>query len=79
MEEGDVSRIENADDDDVTREVEDELEARERQILKDDKTKNSDRGVQITAKVVGIIKRNWRTYPSKPFLCANFEQVRRTH
>jgi exosome complex exonuclease DIS3/RRP44 len=60
VEEGDISKIENADTDEETREVEEEVDSRERKILKTT-TKEKSRGVQVTAKVVGIIKRNWRT------------------
>jgi exosome complex exonuclease DIS3/RRP44 len=60
IEEGDVTRVENADVDEESQEIETEVEARERKILKRD-TSQKQTGLQVTAKVVGIIKRNWRT------------------
>lgn len=60
VEEGDVTRVENADVDEESQEIETEAEARERRILKRD-TSQKQTGLQVTAKVVGIIKRNWRT------------------
>jgi exosome complex exonuclease DIS3/RRP44 len=63
VEEGDITRGENADVDDENIEVEDEVESRERKILKQSEKEDKRRGIQIAAKVVGIIKRNWRTYP----------------
>jgi len=62
VEEGDITRGENADVDAEDAEVEEEVESRERKILKDSERADRKKGVQITAKVVGIIKRNWRTY-----------------
>jgi hypothetical protein len=62
VEEGDVTRDEGAEEVDVG--VEGDVEARERQVLKD----AGGRGVQVTAKVVGIIKRNWRTYAPRNLL-----------
>ena len=65
IEEGDVSKEENADVDDDSQEViESEVSAREKRILKNDNMSTQKR--QITAKVVGIIKRNWRTYTLPP-------------
>ena len=61
VEEGDITRTENADVDDENVEVEDEVESRERRILREGK-EDRKKGIQVTAKVVGIIKRNWRTY-----------------
>lgn len=61
VEEGDITRGENADVDEEDGEVEDEVEARERKILKEERENKNTKGIQITAKVVGIIKRNWRT------------------
>lgn len=58
VEEGDIAKEENADDED--QELENEVDAREKRMLKSDK--NSDKTIQVTAKVVGIVKRNWRTY-----------------
>ena len=58
VEEGDITKEENADDEDEA--VENEVDAREKRILKSEK-KPSERGIQVTAKVVGIVKRNWRT------------------
>lgn len=40
--------------------MEGEIEDRERRILQ--AVAGEKRSVQVTAKVVGIIKRNWRTY-----------------
>jgi exosome complex exonuclease DIS3/RRP44 len=60
VEERDVTRVENADIDEESQEIETEVEARERKILKRD-TSQKQTGLQVTAKVVGIIKRNWRT------------------
>jgi hypothetical protein len=51
-----VAKGENADVEDP--EIENEVDTREEKILIPD---NSQK-LQITAKVVGIIKRNWRTY-----------------
>ena len=62
VEEGDITRGDNADVDAEDAEVEEEVESRERKILKDSERADRKKGVQITAKVVGIIKRNWRTY-----------------
>ena len=62
VEEGDITKEENADDED--QEVENDIDAREKRILKSDK--RSDKTVQVTAKVVGIVKRNWRTYTPSP-------------
>lgn len=56
IEEGDVTRGENADVEDP--EIENEVDAREEKIL----TPDNSQKLQITVKVVGIIKRNWRTY-----------------
>jgi exosome complex exonuclease DIS3/RRP44 len=61
VEEGDITRTENADVEDENAGVEDEVEARERKMLRGGEG-DGKRGVQVTAKVVGIIKRNWRTY-----------------
>jgi len=55
IEEGDVAKGENADIEDT--EIENEVDAREEKILIPDQSQK----LQITAKVVGIIKRNWRT------------------
>jgi exosome complex exonuclease DIS3/RRP44 len=62
VEEGDVTRTENADVD-TPGDMENEVTAREQKIINDDKGKKH---VQVTAKVVGIIKRNWRTYAHLP-------------
>ena len=56
VEEEDVSREENADVEDL--EIENQVDAREEKILK---PQRSVEKLQVTAKVVGIIKRNWRT------------------
>ena len=56
VEEEDVSREENADVEDL--EIENQVNAREEKILK---PQRSAEKLQTTAKVVGIIKRNWRT------------------
>jgi exosome complex exonuclease DIS3/RRP44 len=58
VEEGTLTKDENPDSEDP--EIDNEIEIREQSILKPDPTKQ--KGVQVTAKVVGIIKRNWRTY-----------------
>ena len=58
VEEGDITKEENADDED--QEVENDIDAREKRLLKPEK-KVSNKGVQVTAKVVGMVKRNWRT------------------
>lgn len=60
VEEGDLTKIENADDETEDPEIETEVELREKKILQT----SSSTQKQITAKVVGIIKRNWRTYLS---------------
>ena len=60
VEEGDITKTENADVEQESNEIEDEVEARERKILT--QTQQQHKTVQITAKVVGIIRRNWRTY-----------------
>jgi hypothetical protein len=56
-----VTKGENADMDEESQEIENEVESRERKILKQDQSQNPMKDRQITAKVVGIIKRNWRT------------------
>jgi exosome complex exonuclease DIS3/RRP44 len=57
IEEGVLTRDENAENEDG--DVEGEIGSKEHQILQRTTVK---KGVQVTAKVVGIIKRNWRTY-----------------
>jgi len=61
VEEGDVAGIENPDADEEDPAVEHEVDAKERKILLDTE-KTKPKSLQMTAKVVGIIKRNWRTY-----------------
>jgi len=60
----DVTRDEGADNEETAEdEVEDVVEERERRILAD--VSKGER--EVTAKVVGIVKRNWRTYsPQTP-------------
>jgi exosome complex exonuclease DIS3/RRP44 len=59
VEEETISKVENADTEDQNKEVESEVQAQERKLLQP----TSSAQKQATAKVVGIIKRNWRTYP----------------
>ena len=61
-EEGALTRDENAENEDDV--VEEEIDAREKRILQ--ATTGKSGFVQVTAKVVGIIKRNWRTYLLSP-------------
>jgi len=62
IEERDVTSVENADTDEENNQIENEVDAREHDILKSNTTRGQS--LQVTAKVVGIIKRNWRTYSS---------------
>jgi len=58
VEEGDLTKIENADEESEDPEIETEVEAREQRILQ---TSSTVAQRQVTARVVGIVKRNWRT------------------
>lgn len=58
VEEGDLTKIENADNESEDPGIETEVEAREQRILL---TTSTVAQRQVTARVVGIVKRNWRT------------------